>query len=74
MMNEVILLQVYINGICKISDGTMYTSTLIRRFRHTFIIRMSVLSAIIVRMKYSNGVETTSCQIRYLIDRLFFGM
>ena len=40
----------------------------------TFIIKMIVLSAIIVIMKYSNGVETTIRQILYFTESLFFGM
>ena len=40
----------------------------------TFIMRMMVLSAMSVMMKYSNGLETTMRQMRYFIDSLSSGM
>ena len=40
----------------------------------TFIMSRMVLQAMMTMMMYSNGVETTSCQILYLTEVLFFGM
>lgn len=42
--------------------------------RLTFIMRMRVLRAIMVMMKYSNGPDTTNCQMRYLRDLESSGM
>ena len=43
-------------------------------WRLTFIIRMIVLRAIIVMMKYSKGADTTRLHIRYFTESLFFGI
>ena len=40
----------------------------------TFIMRMSVLRAIMTMIKYSNGDETTSFHILYFKDSLSLGM
>lgn len=45
-----------------------------RFFLLTFIMRTTVLIAIIVRMEYSNGDETTNFHILYWKDCLSWGM
>lgn len=53
---------------------TIFKSVQERRHSLTFIMRTTVLIAIIVRMEYSNGVETTNFHILYWKDCLSWGM
>lgn len=58
---------------CMVCDNRRLTILFILDLQ-TFIMSRSVLQAIITIMMYSNAVETTSFQMRYLMEFLFFGM